>query len=547
MGIAVRTLQESVLFDVEERIFLPLIYGEGKAHVVHRLRKEIADAMSRDDTPNRQGAMNHVWMVPFERNPFFTGRESELKVLRQALFTGHRTAKVAVTGPGGVGKTQLVLGLVYQIRAEHKNCSVIWIPVTSKESLGQAYLNAARQLSISGCEDDKADIRRLVRDHLSSESAGQWLLVFDNADDVGMWVDKFTPESGCLIDCLPRSSHGSIIFTTRDMKTAVRLAGRNVVEMSEMDEAGGKQLIQKYLVNRGLSSQEDATTLLARLTYLPLAIIQAAVYINANGISLGDYLSLLEEQEEDVIDLLNEDFEDEGRYRDVKNAVATTWFISFEQIRCRDPLAADYLSFMACVDTKDIPQSLLPPGQSRKKETQAIGTLQGYSFVTKRSADSTVNIQQLVHLAMRNWLRKEGLLPDWTCRAIFGSSVKEIDQMERGREDMRAETRQCRVPLIESGQGLILGHLGGTGFGPPPPRLELKQFLVCGGNAPYPKGWTQRLGLSTTSMGNKGPDTEFQERLKEWEADFAVGSFERLFCRVIFLEGMGLEWIRAIY
>ncbi|KAK7402787.1 hypothetical protein QQX98_011467 [Neonectria punicea] len=374
--------------------------------------------MSRDDTPNRQGAMNHVWMVPFERNPFFTGRESELKVLRQLLFTGHRTAKVAVTGLGGAGKTQLVLELVYQIRAEHKNCSVIWIPVTSKESLGQAYLNAARQLSISGCEDDKADIRRLVRDHLSSESAGQWLLVFDNADDVGMWVDKFTPESGCLIDCLPRSSHGSIIFTTRDMKTAVRLAGRNVVEMSEMDEAGGKQLLQKYLVNRGLSSQEDATTLLARLTYLPLAIIQAAVYINANGISLGDYLSLLEEQEEDVIDLLNEDFEDEGRYRDVKNAVATTWFISFEQIRRRDPLAADYLSFMACVDTKDIPQSLLPPGQSRKKETEAIGTLQGYSFVTKRSADSTVNIHQLVHLAMRDWLRKEGLLPDWTCRAI---------------------------------------------------------------------------------------------------------------------------------
>jgi hypothetical protein len=53
-----------------------------------------------------------------------------------------------------------------------------------------------------------------------------------------------------------------------------------------------------------LSSQGDATALLARLTYLPLAIVQAAMFINANRISLGDYLSLLEEQEEDVIDLL---------------------------------------------------------------------------------------------------------------------------------------------------------------------------------------------------------------------------------------------------
>jgi hypothetical protein len=93
----------------------------------------------------------------------------------------------------------------------------------------------------------------------------------------------------------------------------------------------------------------------------------------------------------------------------MKNVVATTWFISFEQIRYYNPLTTDYLSFMAYVDTKDIPQSLLPPGQSRKKETEVIGTLQGYSFVT---------IHQLVHSAMRNWLRKEGLLPDWTCRAI---------------------------------------------------------------------------------------------------------------------------------
>ncbi|RYP57172.1 hypothetical protein DL770_010735 [Monosporascus sp. CRB-9-2] len=340
-------------------------------------------------------AQNCTWMVPFEQNPAFTGRL------------------------GGVGKTQLALELVYRIRAEHKNCSVIWIPATSKESLGQAYLNAAGQLGISGCEDDKADVKRLVRDHLSSESASQWLLVFDNADDVGMWVSKSTPESGRLIDCLPRSSYGSMIFTTRDKKTAVRLAGRNVVEMSEMDEAGGKQLLEKYLVDQDLlRSKGDATALLARLTYLPLAIVQAAVYINANGIGLGNYLSLLEEQEEDVIDLLSEDFEDEGRYHDVKNPVATTWLISFEQIRQRDPLAADYLSFMACVDAKDIPQSLLPPGQSRKKEMDAMGTLQGYSFLAKRSANSAINIHRLVHLATRNWLRKEGLLPSWTGRVI---------------------------------------------------------------------------------------------------------------------------------
>ncbi|KAH0526001.1 hypothetical protein TsFJ059_009385 [Trichoderma semiorbis] len=293
------------------------------------------------------------------------------------LFQGQHTAKVAISGLGGVGKTQLALELVYRIRNDHKNCSVIWIPANSKESLGQAYRNAAAKLGISGYDDAKADVKRLVQNHLSSESAGQWLLVFDNADEIGMWVDKPLQESSRLIDYMPKSVHGSIIFTTRDKKAAVRLAGRNVIELSAMNK-------------------ED-------------------------------------EQEEDVIDLLSEDFEDDGRYHDLKNPIATTWLISFEQIRHRDPLAADYLSFMACVDAKDIPQSLLPPGQSRKQEMEAMGTLQGYSFIAKRSVDSAVTVHRLVHLAMRNWLRKEGLLSHWASKtiAILAKNMGSIDYDKR--------------------------------------------------------------------------------------------------------------------
>lgn len=63
--------------------------------------------------------------------------------------------------------------------------------------------------------------------------------------------------------------------------------------------------------------------MLSQLTYLPLAIAQAAAYINKNGIAVADYLSLLVDPEEEVIDLLSKEFEDDGRYRDVKNPVAT--------------------------------------------------------------------------------------------------------------------------------------------------------------------------------------------------------------------------------
>jgi hypothetical protein len=95
-----------------------------------------------------------------------------------------------------------------------------------------------------------------------------------------------------------------------------------------------------------------------------------------------------------------------------------TWLISFKQIRQRDPLAYDYLAFLSCVSPRDIPQSLLPPAQSQQKEVDAIGTLSAYSFVSRRSATNSLDIHRLVHLATRNWLRREESLAKWTAQAV---------------------------------------------------------------------------------------------------------------------------------
>jgi tetratricopeptide (TPR) repeat protein len=74
---------------------------------------------------------------------------------------------------------------------------------------------------------------------------------------------------------------------------------------------------------------------------------------------------------------------------------------------------------ISCLDPKGIPQSLLPPGKSRKKEIDAIGTLNAYSFISRRSADIALDLHRLVHLAMRSWLQKENLLIQTTERAIL--------------------------------------------------------------------------------------------------------------------------------
>ena len=336
------------------------------------------------------------------------------------------------------------------MKDKHKNCLVIWIPATDMESLYQVYLNIARQLSIPDWEEDKADVRRLVQSYLSKENAGQWLLVFDNADDINMWIAKSgsEPGSGCLIEYLPQSEQGCIVFTTRDRKIAVKLAHQKIVEVPEMDEDVATQLLQKCLINPDLVNSELHTkALLEKLTYLPLAIIQAAAYINENRIEFTDYLLLLEDQEEEVIDLLSEEFEDDWRYHNVKNPVATTWLISFEQIQHHDPLAADYLSFMACIDPKDIPQSLLPAGASRKKEIDAIGTLDAYSFIIRRSADLALDLHRLVHLATRNWLRKDELITQWTERVIMRLEKVFPDDDHKNRSVWRTYLPHVRCAL----------------------------------------------------------------------------------------------------
>jgi len=280
------------IFDVH----MPLIYGEGRKKALVRLQKEFQESSKppsltpKDDAP---------WIVPFERNLRFIGRKSQLAQLEEKITVrGGQTTKVAVIGLGGIGKTQLVLELVHRIREKDKVCSVIWIPATNMESLHQAYVDVARQLGIPGSDDEKADMKRLVQEYLSKESAGQWLLVLDNADDINMWADK--RESGGLIQYLPKSKQGCIIFTTRDREVAVMLAHQNVVEVPKMNEEAAKELLQKYLINVDLAqNQQDVNALLVQLAYLPLAIVQAAAYINKTGTPLADYLSILADQEEE--------------------------------------------------------------------------------------------------------------------------------------------------------------------------------------------------------------------------------------------------------
>jgi tetratricopeptide (TPR) repeat protein len=215
---------------------------------------------------------------------------------------------------------------------------------------------------------------------------------------------------------LPRHEQGRILFTTRNRKLAVELTSSNLIPIPDVDEDTALKILERSLVDKALLQDHlTAVDILEKLAFLPLAITQASAYINKNGLSLSTYSALLQEQESEVVELLSEDFKDEGRYKDLQNPVITTWLISFKQIQRQDQQAADLLSFMACINPRNIPQSLLPMPKSRKCGIDALGLLNAYAFIN--SQDTGINLHRLVHIAARNWLKKNALLSHWIQRA----------------------------------------------------------------------------------------------------------------------------------
>ncbi|KAB8232212.1 uncharacterized protein BDW43DRAFT_320187 [Aspergillus alliaceus] len=287
-------------------------------------------------------------MVPFDRNPQFVGRQDEIAELEKSVFETEGPRKIAISGLGGVGKTHIALELIYRVRKGDSGYSIFWIPCTSPENIEQSYLSITQVLGMQDVEP--AEAKEQVKTYLGHKSDLKWLLIFDNADDMDMWIDGGNG-APALKDFLPRTEQGRIIFTTCNKKLAVKLAPCQIL-VSEVDEE-----------TEGLSEERDTA-------------------------------------EPEVVELLREEFEIEGRYKDIPNPR-------------HDPLAAEYLSFMACVNPRNIPQSILPPVKSKIKLIKALVLLSAYSFISDPAKGNPLNLHRLVHLATRNWMRQNQRFADF--------------------------------------------------------------------------------------------------------------------------------------
>ncbi|KAL4785021.1 hypothetical protein BJX76DRAFT_367184 [Aspergillus varians] len=352
-----------------------------------RLLTFVSGSRPYQEQPSQRARSAQI-MIPFDRNPRFLGREDTVRHLTaQILSSNHSKArKAAISGLGGIGKTQVALEIAHTIHREDPARSIFWIPSTTIEAVEQAFRKIGQLLRLP--DEGADDIKSRVKLYLNSGRLGSWLLIIDNADDPDMWINSDTSQA--LKTFLPRSQDGFILFTSRNQGLATHLVGPDVIQLSELDDVTAIDLLKGSLIRKDLTEDRTSTTTLVnRLCGLPLALIQAASFLNENTMSLETYLSLLDQQEEDVVELLSANFEDDYRYPETENPNSSS-------------IAAEYLSFMACIDPRDIPLSLLPSRNTKIEEEKALGILKAYSFVTQQTNSRFVSMHRL-----------EGLIDGW--------------------------------------------------------------------------------------------------------------------------------------
>ena len=146
------------------------------------------------------------WKVLSPQNAFFTGRSSTLEQLR-AAFLARKTGVFvqALTGLGGIGKTQIVLEYVYRYAQTYQ--AIFWVTADPQGDLLADYVGIARFLHLPEQQEPN---QVLIVDAIKQwfQQHEGWLLVFDNVEEVAA-VNAFRPTAG----------NGHILITTRAQAT----------------------------------------------------------------------------------------------------------------------------------------------------------------------------------------------------------------------------------------------------------------------------------------------------------------------------------------
>jgi nucleoside phosphorylase len=246
--------------------------------VLSKLRLPGALVTAVQPLETKQGAGTPVWTVPYLRNSNFMGRDSLLHQIRTRLLSVSASPTlVALHGLGGVGKTHVAVEYAFRhIQEADGYANVLWTRADGHSILAAGYAALADALGLPEKNSSELSVKQEAVRRWLQQNDG-WLLVFDNAE-----------QAADLQPYLPVRGRGHIIITSRNPNWG-ELATPLAVDVLERSES------VSFLLKRTGQTDETATHALAEaLGDLPLALAQAAAYIEQTQKSLTAYRTLFD-------------------------------------------------------------------------------------------------------------------------------------------------------------------------------------------------------------------------------------------------------------
>ena len=259
------------------------------------------------------------------RNVNFTGREQSLRELRDELQSRGVTVVLPLTihGLGGVGKTQLALEYAHRFKADYDiiwwmNCGQAQYVDSSLFDLG----DQLRKVFAAAVPDEGGapEVAQQVLRFLDKELAGlRWLLVYDNAEDIGE-VKPLLPSGG-----------GHVLITSRDVRWTEE--GGNPLEV---DVFKREESVSHLRLRAPRITKVEADEVADVLGDMPLAVAAAGALLATTEMPVAEYLRRLDQQSALTLS-------EESPLRDYSAAVAKAWNLSLDHLQNKSAAASRLL------------------------------------------------------------------------------------------------------------------------------------------------------------------------------------------------------------
>jgi tetratricopeptide (TPR) repeat protein len=273
------------------------------------------------------------------RNRNFAGRTELLELLHARLQATGSTggpSVAAVHGLGGIGKTELAREYGHRFAGDF---DIVWsVSAEEPTTAAVALAGLARRLGMPPTSDPRSAVEELL-DLLRGRD--RWLLIYDNAE-----------EPSRLEGLFPSGGGGSVLVTSRWS------AWSRWADPARLDVLSRAESVE-FLTRRSGSTEMAGLAQLAELLGdLPLALEEAAAYLEATGVALVDYLALVRERMRDLFALAPQPDRGARRPGVTDRRVASVWSVSLDQVRAEAPAAEQVLALCAVLGP-EVPRALL--------------------------------------------------------------------------------------------------------------------------------------------------------------------------------------------